>query len=454
MMTRTVLSVALTLMGAVGWRTDGTGRYPDAEPPVKWSAETNVVWKTPMPSWSNATPIIVGDKLFVCSEPDELVCVNLADGKILWRRPNGYEQVFPADEMAEIREKAAKAEVINKKLRGAQGKLWKAKKKLKKAPEDADLKKQVETRNAEVKAITKEFEPLKEHMTPATNKVNGYSSHTPVSDGKHVWVATGFGTVACYDLAGERKWIRLIQKPVHNWGNSTSPVLADGKLIVHFQDMIGLDPATGDEAWRTKSKINGLWGTPAVTKVDGVELIISATGDVVRASDGKKLTKRKISKLDYGSPVVLDGVAYFVQEGSGAVKLPEKVGEKFTCEELWRLPKKPKTDIRHYASSLVHDGLVYAITRKRVLSVLDAASGDKVYSKRLKLGGGEVYSSITLAGKYVYISIDSGRTIVMEPGREYKEVAVNQLETFRSCPVFAGKRMYIRGYKHLYCIGK
>ncbi len=408
-----------------------------------------------MPSWSNATPIIVGDKLFVCSEPDELVCVNLANGNTLWRRPNAYEPVFPADKMAEIREKAAKAEVIGKKLRGANGKLWRARKKLKEAPEDADLKKQVETRKAEVKAIAEEFEPLKEHMTPAAHKVTGYSTHTPVSDGKHVWVATGFGTVACYDLAGKRKWIKLIEKPVNDRGNSTSPVLAGGKLIVHFRDMIGLDPATGDVKWRTKSKINGLWGTPAVVKVDGVELIISATGDVVRASDGKKLTekKTKISKLSFGSPVVLDGVVYFSERGGAAIKLPAKVGEKFVGEKVWE-GLKIKGD-RYYASSLVHDGLIYAITRYGQLTVVDAKTGETVYTQKCKLPKkAEVYSSITLAGKYVYVSIDSGVTIVLAPGREYKEVAVNQLETFRSCPVFAGKRMYIRGYKNLYCIGE
>ena len=67
----------------VGWRTDGTGRYPDADPPITWSAQENVVWKTPMPDWSNATPVVVGDRIFVCSEPADLICVRAADGT-LW----------------------------------------------------------------------------------------------------------------------------------------------------------------------------------------------------------------------------------------------------------------------------------------------------------------------------------------------------------------------------------
>ena len=38
--------------------------------------------------------------------------------------------------------------------------------------------------------------------------------------------------------------------------------------------------------------------------------------------------------------------------------------------------------------------------------------------------------------------------------REYKEVSVNTLESFRSTPIFSGKRMYLRGVKNLYCIGE
>ena len=43
---------------------------------------------------------------------------------------------------------------------------------------------------------------------------------------------------------------------------------------------------------------------------------------------------------------------------------------------------------------------------------------------------------------------------VLEPGREYKELARNSLETFRSSLVFEGKRMYVRTTKGLWCIGE
>jgi len=60
----------------------------------------NVRWTAPLPSWSNATPVVVGDRVFVTSEPDELVCVNRADGRILWRRANTIVDALSAAEKA------------------------------------------------------------------------------------------------------------------------------------------------------------------------------------------------------------------------------------------------------------------------------------------------------------------------------------------------------------------
>ncbi len=44
-------------------------------------------------------------------------------------------------------------------------------------------------------------------------------------------------------------------------------------------------------------------------------------------------------------------------------------------------------------------------------------------------------------------------TVVLEPGREYEELARNTLEAFRGTPIFDGKRMYVRTMKAVYCIG-
>ncbi len=118
---------------------------------------------------------------------------------------------------------------------------------------------------------------------------------------------------------------------------------------------------------------------------------------------------------------------------------------------LWKGKVKPGG--YGFCSPVVHEGLLYASNDQGILTVLDAATGELVYEERLNLGG-SIYPSISAAGKYVYVSSDNGTTAVLQPGREFKELARNKLESFRSSLVFEGKRVYVRTAKNLYCIGE
>ncbi|MBM4094120.1 MAG: hypothetical protein FJ276_32645, partial [Planctomycetes bacterium] len=70
--------------------------------PLTWGAEKNVVWKTELPGPGASSPITVGERIFVTcytgygvnsQEPGEvaelrrhLLCINRADGRIVWNR--------------------------------------------------------------------------------------------------------------------------------------------------------------------------------------------------------------------------------------------------------------------------------------------------------------------------------------------------------------------------------
>lgn len=366
----------------VGWRTDGTGRYPEENPPVRWSAEENVLWKTPMARWSNASPVVTDGLIFVCSEPTTLVCVSASDGKVLWERTNTYQDL-PVEE---------------------------------KGP------------------------------PPGVHDINGYSSATPASDGERVYVTFASGVVASYDREGNRKWIRLVEKPGIGHGHSSSPLLVGKKLLVHFNSLWALKTENGETVWNAGS--NAVFGTPVRAGIGGQDLAITASGDLIRVEDGKGIGNCG-SRLAFNAPIVDGGIAYFIQHRGKAVRLPNRAAEDAPLEVLWQT--MPRDD-RYYSSPVYHDGLIYAITQHHFLNVIDAAKGEVIYEQKVDLGGGTVYPSLALAGKYLYVSSDNGTTLVLEPGREYKEVARNNLEGFRSTPVFVGNRLFIRGMKHLYCI--
>ena len=78
----------------VGWRGDGTGRFPGANPPLTWErvrqgngyATRNLIWATPLPPVGISSPIVVGGRIFLTAGFTDLLCLDKATGRILWLR--------------------------------------------------------------------------------------------------------------------------------------------------------------------------------------------------------------------------------------------------------------------------------------------------------------------------------------------------------------------------------
>jgi hypothetical protein len=122
-------------------------------------------------------------------------------------------------------------------------------------------------------------------------------------------------------------------------------------------------------------------------------------------------------------------------------------GDAVKLEQLWegRIAGGRRTP-----SAVLWDGLLYAVTTDGMLDVLDARTGEAMYQQRLNVG--QVYASATAAGKYLFFGGTKGAEVAIGPGKEFHEVARNQVEGFGSCPVFNGRRLYLRGQQHLFCI--
>ncbi|MCY2926085.1 MAG: PQQ-binding-like beta-propeller repeat protein [Planctomycetota bacterium] len=277
--------------------------------------------------------------------------------------------------------------------------------------------------------------------------VEGVRGKALQCDGKSVYVVFGTGIVACYDLEGNRTWARLVERPSHGWGHSSSPVLVGDTLIVHVQKVWGLKASDGQTAWPADSA--QAWGTPAGARVGGTAVVITPAGDLIRADNGGKIAS-KLGGLTYASPLVHDGLVYFLQDKACCVRLPEKAEPVAQLTAVWANAGRQK---RYYASSVLHEGRLYMVNQAGDFNVLDAASGATLSGRKLDLGG-TTYPSIALAGGHIFVSSDSGVTIVLTPGNDAPQVARNTLEPFRSTPVFEGARMYVRAMENLYCIGK
>lgn len=459
--TRLISLASLLLLGAfpalaaetIGWRTDSSGSYPNAQPPLEWSPTKNVVWCAPMPGYGVSHPVILGQRIFVCSEPATLLCLDKVSGKVLWEKTSRYSEVeVPQDLRKQLDEELAKVAELDRTQAAVQKELDMQFKALQKdnVPRE-EIEKKVKPLRVQIEDLKKEKLKLtvaERYTQPKQHSTAGYSAPTPVTDGKEVFVAYGNGLVACYDLDGNRKWLKLVEHTTLIFAHSASPILAGGKLLVHFTDLVALDPKTGDEVWRLPHPPS--YGTPLATRIGEVDVVFTPKGALVRAQDGKVLAD-KLGSCGANSPTNHDGVVYYAHGAALSYRLKDLSAEPAKPPVLWK--GKVKQGGYGFCSPVVHEGLLYASNDQGVLSVVDAATGAPVYEERLDLGG-SVYPSVSAAGKYLYVSSDNGTTAVLQPGREFKVLARNKLEPFRSSLVFEGTRAYVRTEKHLYCIGK
>jgi outer membrane protein assembly factor BamB len=177
---------------------------------------------------------------------------------------------------------------------------------------------------------------------------------------------------------------------------------------------------------------------------------------VVRIADGKTLADH-LGSCGYVSPVVRDGVVYFIDRTMSAVQLPQQADDKIEGKELWC----EDLEGDFFASPVVDDGRVYAVDRVANYYVIDARTGRTVLKKTLDLppagrsDGPNVYPSPCLAGKHLFVGNDSGDTVLIEPGDQATVVGTNSLGAGSGgTPTFSGKRIFVRGGKLLYSIGE
>jgi outer membrane protein assembly factor BamB len=452
----------------------------------------NIVWSTPMPDNGPGagSPILVGERLLAQAEAGVLVCMSARDGKVLWARSSTYADAASADERKKNSDAFAKIEPLAAQVADAlKGYCDDPEKALAKPAHDrADAERKIDK-------LMVRMDP--DRYAGQSGCEAGQAACTPASDGRHVYALFGSGLVTCFDLDGNRKWANVLDLRHNEHGYCASPCLVDGKLVIKASGHVGavaLDVRTGAvvttmRLWKTAG-LHAM-STPIVVPLGGERLIVQSFGVVTRAGDGKILAQRYTPPYyniaDYVSPVSEGPTicSYVLEKGEGRVRfafqtLPEAPADPLVMKSA----KEGEYDVKsfptwfsynHIASPLLHQGLAYVMSSDGVLTVIDAASAEVVYQKLLdvspRLGHsgaairGGCAASPTLAGKHIYLWDNQGTTLVIEPGREFKQLARNRIERVHfhygpernegtmSSPVFSGKRLYYRGEDRLYCIG-
>ena len=422
--------------------------------------EKNIVWTTKLPERTNASPTIVGDRIFTVAEPDELFCLDKKTGKILWRRTNSLYDAIP-----EVEKKASP--VLRDKVSPLAEQL------LKTDDLDGIMALRSEIHKLLVGMDKQRFDVKWDGHMASHFGIVGFST-TPVSDGKNVCVFVGTGVVACYDLNGTRKWIRRI--PLEQYVYTSSPAIADGKLVVNCAGIHAFGIETGEETWVNKEAVGGVASLIA-PRIRGVEVVVTQKGDVLRASDGHLLRdhpRKRKGDTGWAPATIIGDVMHLPWSAFELIvdDFSEVQGEDWKPKMSSvggitnnRTPDGKWIDRWTAAAPLIHDGIAYCIDIYGILYAVDLKAKKLLYRKKLDFDPLSSYVHLpvavspTLGGRHIYVMDNQGTCIVFRPGAVFQQVARNRLGTLverqwpippqeTTCygsPVMEGRYMSVRG---------
>jgi outer membrane protein assembly factor BamB len=371
-----------------------SGKYTD-----KWSPTAGVKWKTPVPGRGHSSPIIWGDRIFLTTEREDgaklsMLAFSRSTGKPLW------ETFVPTDGV--------------------------------------------------------------EHVYPK----NSRASATAVTDGKLVYGSFGTHGLAAFDFNGKMVWHTPVGKLNNYHGSAGSPILYKDRLFI-YQDHRGTDTTksfiaaydknTGKQLWKTdRTEMTG-WGTPVLIRVgDHDELVVSSMRKVYgyNPDTGKELwTVSGLTVEVIPTPVVAEGLVICSsgRQGPTIAIRPGGSGDVTQTHVAWMSPKGSP----FVPSGVVVDGILYMVNDiQSILTAHDVKSGEVLYQGRLGEAKKEGFSASPIAhnGK-IFFTNDDGETFVLQAGREFKLLHVNQLgEQTLASPALVDGRWYFRTAGHLLAI--
>jgi outer membrane protein assembly factor BamB len=404
-----VLLLVLALGVADDWPTwrgpNRDGVSAERGLPAEWSAESNVLWKAPLPGPAGATPVVVKDRLFLTSPSKDgtqllLLCFG-TDGKPQWeqaiakgvRDSKNIASASPTTDGTHVWAYGATGDMVCFKVDGTE--VWRAN--------------------------------LQERY--GRFKLGFGMTTTPLVHAGVVYVQlihSGGAWVVALDAATGKELWKADRKSdgVEECEHSYASIQfwPGGVVISHGNDYtIGHDPKDGAELWRL--------------------------GDLNPKEKYNK-TLRFVS-----SPVATPDLIVVPTAKGGAVvgldpRAKGKIDRQNTAHQKWRIA----SGTPDVASPLLYDGIVYLSDSSGALTALDAATGAVFYKERPDKDN-HFASPVAGDGK-IYLSGRNGTVSVVAAGKTFKVVAVNKLgDPLDASPAISGGRLYLRGGSHLWAVG-
>jgi outer membrane protein assembly factor BamB len=365
--------------------------------PVYWSPTSNILWKVELPGQGHASPIVFGDRLFTVAaltqtEERVLLCVDRAKGNLVWQRT-----VLAA--------------------------------------------------------------PL-EHK----HFLNSFASSTPATDGRLVFVTFLDGKqmfAAAYDYKGERQWAVHPGPFASMHGFCSSPILYRDLVILNGDHdgasyLVALDRTNGRIVWKTpRQNHTRSYCAPLLQTMAGVpQMVLSGdkcvasydpnTGNQIWLIDGP--TEQFVASPVYGEHCGFVFITGGFPEHHILAIRPDGTGNVTETHIVWRTTE----GAAYVPSPIIEGDWFLVVSDSGVAHCFEAATGKLAWKVRL----GEEHASLVSAAGRVYFLNDKGVMNIVKAGSQFERVAQNEIgERSFASPALSGGRLFLRGDKHLFCIG-
>lgn len=400
-----LLTVELPAENWPGWRGPrGDGSSLDKNVPTEWSESENVAWKVAVPGVGHSSPIIWGDHLFLTTclleqEERRLICLDRQTGQTRWMR--------------------------------------------------TVLQSPLERKHA----------------------LNSHASSTPVTDGEQVYVSfldRESMSIAAYDFEGHQQWAVNPGPFASMHGYCASPILYQDTVIINGDHdgeayLIALEKDSGKTRWKTmRENKTRSYGTPLIREIEGRTQMLLSGSKCVASYDPHDGSRHWIidgPTEQYVASLVYDGELVYLTCGFPREHLmgirPTGAGNVTDSHVVWHHPTK---DAAYVPSPAVVNG--YFVIADDFGSVACYASQSGEFQWREKLAR-HYSASILEANGLLYLLADrglerdeAGVATLIRPGPALDIVAKNLLdEPFFASPAVHEGQLFLRGEKHLYCIG-
>ncbi len=159
------------------------------------------------------------------------------------------------------------------------------------------------------------------------HQLNEPASVAPVTDGENVYVFFRDVGLISYDATGKHRWTTPLGPFANFMGQSSSPIIADGRIVLQLDQEEGsyvaaFNPRNGEIEWKAPREEGQGWATPLIYDSSGGAQLVTVSRSWIgghRLDNGKRLWGEKaIPPAIVASPVLNGDTVYTFGYGNDA----------------------------------------------------------------------------------------------------------------------------------------